>query len=184
MSHFAAPIALSVPHIYLSALPFAPTTSQIFHPLGAGFGGTVKIASGELAVWPNIRQILQGHKSPVTSVALSPNGHLIASGSYDGTIRLWDTLKGIASGVLEGQSKYVQSIAFSPDGMLIASGSDDHTIRIWEVKSHSAVGVPLEGHSDYVQSVAFSPDGMLIASGSALVTTFFKIDRTLMTIIL
>ena len=103
----------------------------------------------------------------MSSVAYSPNGRHIISGSGDGTIRIWDAETGAAVGnPLEGHRLSVSSVAYSPDGRHITSGSDDKTIRIWDAKTGAAVGNPLEGHSSYVSSVAYSPDGRHIISGS------------------
>ena len=103
-----------------------------------------------------------GHTDGVTSVAFSPDG-LLASGSWDGTVRLWDTSTGAEVAVLEGHTRLVRSVAFSPDGLL-ASGSDDGTVRLWDTSAGAEVAV-LEGYTRGVESVAFSPDGLL-ASGS------------------
>jgi WD40 repeat protein len=103
----------------------------------------------------------------VNSVAFSPDGSRIVSGSLDNTIRLWDAETGDAIGKpLEGHSSSVNSVAFSPDGSRIVSGSSDNTIRLWDAETGDAIGKPLEGHSSYVDSVAFSPDGSRIVSGS------------------
>ena len=72
--------------------------------------------------------------APVQSVAFSPDGKRIVSGSQDNTLRLWDGVTGKPVGeALKGHSGWVQSVAFSPDGKRIVSGSDDDTLRLWNV---------------------------------------------------
>ena len=107
--------------------------------------------------------ILEGHNDRVTSLAYSPDGTILASGSYDRTIRLWDMAAKEEIAPMEGHRRLVTSVAFSPDGTTLASGSA--SIRLWDVAAREEIAT-LEGHSDWVSSVAFSPDGTTLASGS------------------
>jgi WD40 repeat protein len=68
-----------------------------------------------------------------SSVAFSPDGRLLASGSRDKTIKLWEVASGSLVRTLTGHTDSVFSVAFSPDGRLLASGSDDNTIRLWDI---------------------------------------------------
>jgi WD40 repeat protein len=108
---------------------------------------------------------LEGHSEWGRPVAFSPDGAILARGSDDGTIKLWDMKSLKEIGILKGHSEYVWPVAFSPNGSTLASGSHDNTIKLWDVKSLKEVGI-LKGHSDGVESVAFSPDGSILASGS------------------
>jgi WD40 repeat protein len=99
---------------------------------------------------------LTGHQQAVRSVAFSPNGKLLASGSSDNTIRLWQVHSGRKSTPLKGHHSAVLSVAFSPDGKTLASGSDDGTLRLWSVAAGHCLAVLLPLSEGWV---AYSPDG-------------------------
>ncbi|WP_347339541.1 WD40 repeat domain-containing protein, partial [Planktothrix sp. FACHB-1355] len=110
----------------------------------------------------SLKTTLTGHSNSVNSVAFSPDGQTLASGSFDDTIKIWDIRSGKLKTTLTGHSNWVRSVAFSPDGQTLASGSDDNTIKIWDIHS-GKLKTTLTGHSDNVNSVAFSPDGQTLA---------------------
>ncbi|GJJ10930.1 hypothetical protein Clacol_005159 [Clathrus columnatus] len=104
----------------------------------------------------------------VLSVAFSPDGAYIASGSSSCAVRVWDIHTGnSAVKPFVGHIQMVLSIAFSPTGSHIVSGSGDNTIRVWDTHTGDCVAGPFRGHTNRVMSVAFSPDGTRIVSGSA-----------------
>ncbi len=108
---------------------------------------------------------IYAHEWGVTSVSFSLDGKLLASGSLDNTIKLWDIASGVCLKTLEGHTGDVTSVSFSPDGKLLASGSLDNTIKLWNAASGVCLRTFAE-HMATVTSVSFSPDGKLLASGS------------------
>ncbi|MBW4575480.1 MAG: protein kinase [Aphanothece sp. CMT-3BRIN-NPC111] len=112
-----------------------------------------------------LKTTLTGHSNLVSSVAISPDGQTLASGSWDHTIKIWNLSTGKVKSTLTGHSNLVSSVAISPDGQTLASGGFDHTIKIWNL-STGKVKSTLTGHSDLVNSVAISSDGQTLASGS------------------
>ena len=111
---------------------------------------------------PDIVWMAGRHTGPVLSVAFSPDGSMIASGSDDSTINLWRVSDGSLLRTLAGHTDEVNSVAFSPDGSMIVSGSGDETVRLWRVSDGSLLRTLERSGS----SIALSPDGSIIASGS------------------
>ncbi|NMF65714.1 trypsin-like peptidase domain-containing protein [Brasilonema octagenarum] len=101
----------------------------------------------------------------VNSVAISPDGRTLASGSWDDTIKIWNLATGQLIRTLAGHSYSVNSVAISADGRTLASGSFDKTIKIWNLATGQLIRT-LGGHSEWVRSVAISPDGRTLVSGS------------------
>ncbi len=120
------------------------------------------VATGSVA-FPNDNS-LRGHRRVVRSVAFSPDGQMIASGSADSTVILWDVATRRDIATLQ-HTHLVRSVAFSPNGAILAVGSNSRAIEMWDVATHRKIGT-LHGHRHLVTSLAFSPDGTILATGS------------------
>lgn len=113
-------------------------------------------------------QTLKAHSgwyAGIQSVSFSADGTMIASGSDDKTIKVWNVLTGQENYTLQGYTNCVKSVAFSPDGQFLAGGSIG-LIKIWHTSNHREI-ISLKGHNDWIHCLVFSPDGQFLASSSA-----------------
>jgi WD40 repeat protein len=126
---------------------------------------------GFISVWRmrdgKLLRTLTGHRDSVFSVAISPDGKTIVSGSagVDKTIKIWQLADGKLLHTLTGHRLYVNSVAISPDGKTIISGSGDKTVKVWGLRD-GRLQQTLTSHTASVTTVAMSPDGKNIISGS------------------
>ena len=110
----------------------------------------------------------QSHTDTTASLSFSPDERLLASGSWDGSLKLWDLERGYLSprqGALlwDRLTSNINCVAFAPDGSLLANGGDDARIQIWNVTSETLVQ-ELSDPGGAVHALAWSPDGKLLAS--------------------
>jgi DNA-binding beta-propeller fold protein YncE len=106
---------------------------------------------------------LLGHDKMVTGLAFRPDGQLLATSSWDQTVRLWDPRAAKLVRILQGHQGFVECVAFRFDGKRLASAGGDGVVRLWDPMSGEEL-LRFEGHADVVHSIDFSPDGRHLAS--------------------
>jgi WD40 repeat protein len=142
-------------------IAFSPPTGQILASCyspphdGRGMWRLWRVADGTLTHEGD-------YGPPVSSLAFSPDGGLLALGLWTGPVQLWQLPSGVLLRTLSGHPRPVGGVAFSPDGKLVASGANNDTVRLWQV----ADGTLLRTLGPGSMNVDFSPDGTLLASGS------------------
>ncbi len=153
---------LPAPRYWVEAVAFSPDSRTV-----AASGGTTGLPSDvnlwDLTAWRNRRILtLKGHTRIVACAAVSPDGKVLATGSSDKTIRLWDLAGGKEVALLNGHEDMVRCLAFAPDGKTLASASTDKTVRLWDVAAGKEKAV-LARFEVGAAGVAFSSDGKLLA---------------------
>jgi WD40 repeat protein/serine/threonine protein kinase len=106
-----------------------------------------------------------GHDYAVRSVAFSPDGTWLASGSEDTRVKIWKVSSGELERTLTGHTHWANSVAFSPDGHWLASGSEDKTVKVWDARTGEQVRT-LTDHVHGITALAFSLDGGTLATAS------------------
>jgi WD40 repeat protein len=121
---------------------------------------------GEIRIWGengrSLHRAWRAHADMLWTLAFSPDGSKLASGSWDGQVKFWE----VTSGALLWSGRHmshVNSVAFSPDGLLLASGGNDAMVRLWH--THSGQEAQTLPHPALVNSIAWSVDGRFLASG-------------------
>uniref|UniRef100_A0A672ULR2 Notchless protein homolog 1 n=1 Tax=Strigops habroptila TaxID=2489341 RepID=A0A672ULR2_STRHB len=107
---------------------------------------------------------MTGHQALINQVLFSPDARIIASASFDKSIKLWDGRTGKYLTSLRGHVSAVYQIAWSADSRLLVSGSSDSTLKVWDAKMKK-LAIDLPGHADEVYATDWSPDGQRVASG-------------------
>lgn len=114
------------------------------------------------AYGPDSRAV-RGHTGRILSLALNPNGSMLASGSSSWSVRLWNAPDGRLLHALKGHTGSVNSVAYSPDGHMLVTASSGCTVRLWRADTGAFVSM-FQGHRESVRCVAWSPDGHVLAS--------------------
>jgi WD40 repeat protein len=163
--------AATVPGTFVNAVAYARPTGLLATGYGNGGVQLWRSAGGKVAA---AGPVLPGPATgTVEYVAFSPDGQLLASGSDDGMVRLWnvrDPARPVLLAQLHDSADMVFCVVFSPDGATLAAASSDNVTRLWNIAAPARpvrLGPVLRGATSYDMSVAFSPDGKTLAIGSA-----------------
>jgi WD40 repeat protein len=148
-----------------NVIPFLPLDSRLSQVYKRQLHRGIDVNNGREPTWDSCALVLEGHTDGCNTVAFSPDGGRLVSGSDDCTIRLWNVQTGAMLQIMSNHKDIIFSAAYSHDGKLFASGSRDHSVRIWDAASGLQVGTAYTGHSQPVLCVSFSADGLLIVSG-------------------
>lgn len=137
-------------------------------------GGIVFTAAGEPGLFGEVRlfnvtngeliRVIQGHRDAIYAAEFSPDGKLLATGSYDQKVKLWDVATGQEQRTLNGHNDAVYDVAFHPNGQMLASASGDRTVKLWNVATGERLDTLNQPEKEQY-SVAFSLDGKRVVAG-------------------
>ncbi|MEO0015461.1 MAG: hypothetical protein RLZZ535_3850, partial [Cyanobacteriota bacterium] len=137
------------------------------------FAAAIGDANGDskIKIWRNnhdntqkLIHTLLGHQATISQIKYSPDGKIIASASWDQTIKLWNAQTGELINTLKGYQDGINSIVFSPDSQTLISTGEDKTIKIWNLVGQAKLIKTFTGHTDSIKTVTVSPNSELIAS--------------------
>ena len=148
--------------VYTSALVFSLRDSVIRKSFSNPMPAWIETLPTVDNSWSSSLQSIKGLSSPIEAIAFSHDGRLLASGSEDNSVRLWDPATGSSLDTLEGHSSAVNAVDISFNGQL-ASASDDKAIKLWDPMTRTSQGT-LTGHTAAVTKIRYFPSGQLLAS--------------------
>ena len=151
----------------LNSLDTDPERSILLALAGLAAAHTREAETALHTVLPasRVEHTLAGHAAEVNGIAYHPDGTQLATGSWDGTIKLWDSASAQEIGTLSGHDDLIFSVDYSPDGTRLASASGDGSAKVWDIQSGTVL-FTLADHTDIVLDVGFSPNGQYLATAS------------------
>ncbi|KAJ3078474.1 hypothetical protein HK102_004475 [Quaeritorhiza haematococci] len=170
---FGYPVTRCAQQVYISALPLCPTDrliSNLERSLDLIDNNNqprhdMKILLGREKTWSPCLMTLFGHQRRINSVAMTPDGRYVVTGSGDETAKIWDLTSGKEVRELRGHEKWVEAVAVTPDARHVVTGSGDDTAKVWDLASGKEVR-ELRGHQGTIKAVAITPDGRYVVTGS------------------
>ncbi|EHK46533.1 hypothetical protein TRIATDRAFT_291692 [Trichoderma atroviride IMI 206040] len=157
-------IDISPLQVYFSAIVFAPEQSIVKIKFRSELPVWLTVSPPVASKWDTCLQTLEGHRHAITSTAFSHDSKILASASYDKTIRIWDVITGICISTLKGHDSRVRSVAFSHNSKVLASASESD-IRLWDAANGICTSVLID-HITGGYCIAFSHDSRMLASTS------------------